>query len=116
MEVSGQLQAPAALSPENEPRFTLDRMLGGPQTRCGHGGEEKTPSLAGNGTLDFQLIAWPLDPEFIKCIILPTLLNCAALLRAELHVKSSDLVSRLFHTAVRYSRMFVNGESGGMWE
>jgi hypothetical protein len=34
MDVSGQLHAPAALSP-------LDRRLGGPQSRSGCGGEEK---------------------------------------------------------------------------
>jgi hypothetical protein len=34
MEVSGQLYAPAALSPGKEP-------LGGPQSRSGRGGEEK---------------------------------------------------------------------------
>jgi hypothetical protein len=41
MEVSGQLHAPAALPQEKRPRYPLDRMLGGPQSRSGHGGEEK---------------------------------------------------------------------------
>jgi hypothetical protein len=41
MEVSGQLQAPAALPPEKEPLLPLDRRLGGPQSRSGRGGEEK---------------------------------------------------------------------------
>jgi hypothetical protein len=43
MEVSGQIHAPAALPPGKYPRYTLDRRLGGPQSRSGHsGGEEKS--------------------------------------------------------------------------
>jgi hypothetical protein len=38
MEVSGQLRAQAALPPGKEP---LDRRLGGPQGRSGHGDEKK---------------------------------------------------------------------------
>jgi hypothetical protein len=41
MEVSGQLHAPAALPPGKEPWYPLYRRLGGPQSRYGHGGEEK---------------------------------------------------------------------------
>jgi hypothetical protein len=41
MEVSGQLHAPAALPPGKDPRYQLDRRLGGPQSRSGRGGEEK---------------------------------------------------------------------------
>jgi hypothetical protein len=41
MEVSGKLQAPAALPPEKEPRYLLDRRLGGPQSQSGREGEEK---------------------------------------------------------------------------
>jgi hypothetical protein len=42
MEVSGKLQAPAALLPGKEnPWYPLDRRLGGPQSRSGNGGEEK---------------------------------------------------------------------------
>jgi hypothetical protein len=33
MKVSGQLHAPAALPPEKEPRYSLDRRLGGPHSR-----------------------------------------------------------------------------------
>jgi hypothetical protein len=37
--VSGQLQAPATLFPrEKDPRYPLDRRLGGPQSRSGHRG------------------------------------------------------------------------------
>jgi hypothetical protein len=41
MEVSSQLYSPAALLPGKEPRYPLDRRLGGPQSRSGHGGQEK---------------------------------------------------------------------------
>jgi hypothetical protein len=41
MEMSGQLQAPAALFPGKSPWYPLDRRVGGPQSRSGHGGEEK---------------------------------------------------------------------------
>jgi hypothetical protein len=41
MEVSGQLHAPAPLRQGKNPRHTLDRRLGGPQSRSGRGGEEK---------------------------------------------------------------------------
>jgi hypothetical protein len=41
MEVSGQLQAPAALPQGKSPWYPLDRRLGGPQSRSGRGGEEK---------------------------------------------------------------------------
>jgi hypothetical protein len=40
MEVSGQLHASAALSPGNSHWYPLDRKLGWPQSRSGHGGEE----------------------------------------------------------------------------
>jgi hypothetical protein len=39
MEVSGQLQAPAALPPVKEPPIPLDRKLSGPQSRYGQCGE-----------------------------------------------------------------------------
>jgi hypothetical protein len=38
---SGQLHAPAALSPGKEPPYPLDRRLSGPQSRSGRLGEEK---------------------------------------------------------------------------
>jgi hypothetical protein len=41
MEVSGQLHAPADLPPGKSPWFPLDRRLGGPQSRSGHGGGKK---------------------------------------------------------------------------
>jgi hypothetical protein len=43
MEVSGQLHAPAALPQEKSPYCPLDRRLGGPQSRSGRSGEEKSP-------------------------------------------------------------------------
>jgi len=41
MEVSGQHHPPAALPPAKEPPVPLDRRRSGPQSRSGHGGEEK---------------------------------------------------------------------------
>jgi hypothetical protein len=41
MEVSSQIYYPAALLPGKSPRFPLDMMLGGIQSRCRRGGEEK---------------------------------------------------------------------------
>jgi hypothetical protein len=43
LEVSGQLHATAALPHGRRPWYPLDRMLGGPQSRSGRGGEEKIP-------------------------------------------------------------------------
>jgi len=40
MEVSGQLQAPAALSQGENPRYLLDRRLSGLQRWSGHGVEK----------------------------------------------------------------------------
>jgi hypothetical protein len=45
MEVSGQLDAPAALPPSKEPRYPLDRSLGGPQSRAGYSGEDRNLAL-----------------------------------------------------------------------
>jgi hypothetical protein len=42
MEVSGLLHGPAALPQGKSPWHPLDRRLGGPQSRSGRGGEEKT--------------------------------------------------------------------------
>jgi hypothetical protein len=48
MEVNGQLQAAAALSPEKNPRYPLDRRLGRPQSQFERGGEAKnSQSLLG---------------------------------------------------------------------
>jgi hypothetical protein len=42
--VSGQRHAPAALYPRGkDPRYPLDRKLGGPQSRSWHGGYRKNP-------------------------------------------------------------------------
>jgi hypothetical protein len=38
---AGQLHAPAALPPGKEPRYPLDKRLGGPQSRSGRHREEK---------------------------------------------------------------------------
>jgi hypothetical protein len=38
MEVSGQLHVPAALPSGKEPRYPLDRRVGGPQSLSGRGG------------------------------------------------------------------------------
>jgi hypothetical protein len=42
MEVTGQLHAPAALPPRKKsPWYLLGMRLGGPQSRSGHGDEDK---------------------------------------------------------------------------
>jgi hypothetical protein len=41
MEVSGQLHATAASSPEKKNRYPLDRIMDGTQIRSGRSGEEK---------------------------------------------------------------------------
>jgi len=41
MEVSDELHASAALPEGKSPWYSLDRRLGGPQSRSGRGGEEK---------------------------------------------------------------------------
>jgi hypothetical protein len=41
MEVSGKLYAPAALPPEDSPRYSLDRRLAESQNRTGRCGGEK---------------------------------------------------------------------------
>jgi hypothetical protein len=41
LEVCGELHAPAALPPGKEPRYPLDRRLGGVQSHSGKYGEEK---------------------------------------------------------------------------
>jgi hypothetical protein len=44
MGVSGQRHAPAALYPRRkDPRYPLDRRLGGPQSRSGRRDEKKNP-------------------------------------------------------------------------
>jgi len=41
MEVGGQLQVPVALFPKNKHRYPVDRRMDQPQSRSGHGSEEK---------------------------------------------------------------------------
>jgi hypothetical protein len=45
MEVSGQLHDPDALPSGKEPRYPMNRRLGGPQSQFGRGGEEKNSHL-----------------------------------------------------------------------
>jgi hypothetical protein len=42
VEVSSQLYDPAVLPPGKERRYPFDRRMGGPQSRSGRGGEEKS--------------------------------------------------------------------------
>jgi hypothetical protein len=53
MEVNGYFQASAALTPEKEARYSLDRTLGEPQIYE----EVKDVARTGNRTLVVQLIA-----------------------------------------------------------
>jgi hypothetical protein len=52
MEMSGQLSAPAALSPGKDPVVPIECEAGWPQSWSRHGGEENFPALAGTRTLD----------------------------------------------------------------
>jgi hypothetical protein len=45
MEVSGQLHAQAILPQGKRPWYPLDRKVGGPQSRCERGDEEKNSQL-----------------------------------------------------------------------
>jgi len=59
MEVSGQLHAPAASFREKSPHYSLDRKVGGPQSRSGREGKEKNPICvpAGNRAPVIQPVA-----------------------------------------------------------
>jgi hypothetical protein len=50
MEVNSQLRTPATLPQSKSLRYPLDRRLGGPQSRSGRGGEEKSAIFAPDGT------------------------------------------------------------------
>jgi hypothetical protein len=45
---------------ERAPRYSLDRRLGGPQSRTEHDGEKKIPAPAGNRTPGVQPVAQSL--------------------------------------------------------
>jgi hypothetical protein len=45
MKVSGHLDAPDALSPGKEPPVHIDRLVGRPQSRSGHGAKRKNVCL-----------------------------------------------------------------------
>jgi hypothetical protein len=49
-DMNCQLDAPAALPSEKEPRYPFDRRLGGPQSRSGRSGEEKILDPTGTRT------------------------------------------------------------------
>jgi hypothetical protein len=52
-EVSGERHAPAALDHrEKDPRYPLDRRLGGPHSRSGHRGQKKILYLCRGSNLD----------------------------------------------------------------
>jgi hypothetical protein len=55
MKVSGELHAPGALPPEKE--APVDSRLGGPQSRSGRYGEEKSHAPARNRTPAVQPVA-----------------------------------------------------------
>jgi hypothetical protein len=57
MVVTGQLHAPIALPPGEDPLYPLDRRLGGPQSLFGRYGEEKNLAPARNLTPAVQPIA-----------------------------------------------------------
>jgi hypothetical protein len=58
MGVNGQLHTPAALPPQKELRYRLDRRLGGSQSRSGRYGEENDLALTGNRAPAVEPIAY----------------------------------------------------------
>jgi hypothetical protein len=57
MGVSGQRHAPAALYPRGkDPRYPLDRRLGGPQSRSGRRDWEKNPLPLSGSNLDHPIV------------------------------------------------------------
>jgi hypothetical protein len=74
LKVSGQLQAPSALPPGKEPRYPLDRRLGGPQSRSGWHGEVKILTSTGTRTLT----PWSSSPSPIAIPTAPLSKNFPA--------------------------------------
>jgi hypothetical protein len=69
MEVSGQFHTPAALPQRKSPRYLLDRRLGGPQSRSGHGGEENNfQSLPGFEPQIIQPVAQRYTTELSRLL------------------------------------------------
>jgi hypothetical protein len=63
MKVSGQFHAPAALLRGEQPRYPLDRRLGGPHSRSGRCEDEKNLLPLPESNLDssvVQSVAWSL--------------------------------------------------------
>jgi hypothetical protein len=57
MELSGQIQVPAVLTPMKEPRYSLDRRLDGRQNLSGHCREEKKfMPMLGSGNPALQIV------------------------------------------------------------
>jgi hypothetical protein len=70
MEVSGQLHAPAALSPGKSPWYPLDRRLGWPQSRSGRGDEEKnSQTQPGHEPLIVQPVAQCCTTELSRLLV-----------------------------------------------
>jgi hypothetical protein len=67
MEVSGQLDAPAALPPGKSPPYPLYRRLGGPQSRSGQHGEVKI--LYPTGTRTPTSVVQPVASRYTDCAI-----------------------------------------------
>jgi hypothetical protein len=56
MELSRQLHVPTALPPEKDPRYPLDRRLGGPQSLSGRRGEDKILDPTETRTPDSSIV------------------------------------------------------------
>jgi hypothetical protein len=76
MEVSGQLHASADLSQGKNPCYTLDRRLGGPQSRSGRGAEEKNSHpLPGLESPIIQPVAQRYSTELFRVLIIIIILG-----------------------------------------
>jgi hypothetical protein len=79
MEVSGQLHAPTALPQGKEPLVSMDRRLGGPQSRSGRGGEQKNSQpLPGLESPIIQPVAQRYTAELSRLIVVIVLTHMSS--------------------------------------
>jgi hypothetical protein len=102
-DASGQLHTPAALPQGNSPRYSLDKTLGGHQTRYGRYGEVKNLAPSGNRTWPIQPVArrftdWaiPAIQAEYKIVLSPSFVPCC------LCGNFVAIICDIMHTSPRY--------------